>query len=83
MVWHYNAFLSYEVKPAEETRNLLDEVTANNTQVDVNAFFLENGMPSGDETVEKSKLTESLYANAMALWEESEEHEKSVLDRRA
>ena len=83
MVWHYNAFLSYDVKPAEEKRPMLDQETANNTQVEVNAFFLENGMPAGDASVEKSKLTESLYANALAMWEEPEEEEKAVLDRRA
>ena len=83
MVWHYNAFLTYDVKPAEETRVLLDEATANNTQVDVNAFFLENGKPTENDVIEKSKLTESLYANALALWDEPEEKEKVVLDRRA
>ena len=62
---------------------MLDEATANNTQVDVNAFFLENGKPCGDEAVEKSKLTESLYAIALALWEDQVADEKGVLDRRA
>jgi len=81
MVWHYNAFLSYDVKPVEEQRVWLDEDTANQTQVDVNAFFLQNGIPSEDEIVEQMKLAESLYANARVLWEEPVQ--VGSLDRRA
>ena len=82
MVWHYNAFLSYDVKPVEEKRVWLDADTANMTQVDVNAFFLQNGLPAEDEGVEQLKLAESLYANAKVLWREEEEKEVT-LDRRA
>ena len=82
MVWHYNAFLSYDVKPVEEERVWLDADTANMTQVDVNNFFLQNGMPIENENMEQVKLVESLYANAKVLWQE-EEKKEAVLDRRA
>ena len=83
MVWHYNAFLSYDVKPVEEKRVWLDAETANMTQVDVNAFFLQNGIPTEDESVEQVKLVESLYANAKTLWREKIEEKEVTLDRRA
>lgn len=83
MVWHYNAFLSYDVKPVEEKREWLDADTANMTQVDVNAFFLQNGMPTEDESVEQVKLVGSLYANAKVLWQEKENEREVTLDRRA
>ena len=82
MVWHYNAFLSYNTVPVEEERVWLDAETANLKQVDLNAYFLENGTPSEDSLVEQNKLVEGLYATALAFWEEKEEKEK-VLDRRA
>ena len=82
MVWHYNAFLSYDVKPVEEERVWLDADAANLTQVDVNAFFLQNGMPSENKKVEQIKLAESLYANAKVLWQEETKKEVS-LDQRA
>ena len=82
MVWHYNAFLSYEPEPVEEKRIWLDQETANLKQVDLLAYFLANGMPSEDAVIEQTKLTEGLYANALALWKEDPE-EKKVLDKRA
>ena len=81
MVWHYNAFLSYDVKPVEEERVWLDADTANMTQVDVNNFFLQNGMPTESENGEQVKLAESLYANAKILWRE-EGKKETALDRR-
>ena len=87
MVWHYNAFLSYEAKPVEEKRVWLDSETANMTQVDVNAYLLENAVPAVpilNEQSEQINLAESLYATALTLWEkENEEKEKKALDRRA
>ena len=56
MVWHYNAFLSYHVKPVEEERVWLDADTANMTQVDVNNFFLRNGMLIENENMEQLKI---------------------------
>ena len=82
MVWHYNAFLSYNKEPVEEKRVWLDPETANLKQVDLNAYFLENGTPSEDAAVEQNRLVEGLYATALNMWEEKEEKEK-VLDRRA
>ena len=82
MVWHYNAFLSYGPEPVEEKRVWLDEETANLKQVELNAYFLENGTPSEDVAVEQNRLVEGLYASALAFWVEKEEKEK-VLDQRA
>ena len=82
MVWHYNAFLSYNTVPVEEERVWLDAETANLKQVDLNAYFLENGTPNEDTAVEQNRLVEGLYATALALWEEKEGKE-TVLDRRA
>ena len=83
MVWRYNAFLPYEVKPVEEEQVWLDTDTANMIQVDVNAFYLEHGMPEEVGTVEQMKLTESLYANAKELWQNNDEVKETLLDRRA
>ena len=82
VVWHYNAFLSYNVKPVEEKREWLDADAANMAQVDLNAFFLQNGMPTEDGSVEQLKLVESLYANAKNLWQENAEEKEGVLDRK-
>ena len=81
MVWHYNAFLAYSPQPVEEKRVWLDTETANLQQVDLNAYFLANGTPSEDASVEQVKLAEELYASALSLWEE--EKEEKVLDKRA
>ena len=83
LVWHYNAFLSYGVKPVEEKRVWLDNDIANETQVDVNVFLLQNGLPAEMETIEQLKLAESLYANAQMLWQENEDKKEKTLDRRA
>ena len=86
MVWHYNAFLSYEAKPVEEKRVWLDPETANMTQVDVNAYLLENAVPAVpvlNEQSEQINLAESLYATALTLWEDRSQEEKKALDRRA
>ena len=82
MVWHYNAFLSYGPKPVEEKRVWLDPETANLKQVDLNAYFLENGTPSEDVVIEQGRLVGGLYAMALSEWEEKKEQEK-ILDRRA
>ena len=82
MVWHYNAFLSYEPEPVEEKRVWLDQETANLKQVDLLAYFLANGTPAEDAVVEQNRLVEGLYATALAFWEEEEEKE-TKLDKRA
>ena len=82
MIWHYNAFLSYEPEPVEEKRVWLDQETANLKQVDLLAYFLANGTPAEDVVVEQNRLVEGLYATALSFWEEKEEKEK-VLDKRA
>ena len=83
VVWHYNAFLSHTVEPVEEERVWLDVDIANQTQVDVNAYLLHNGLQPESEYMEQLKLAESLYANACALWEEEAEGKETTLDRRA
>ena len=82
MVWHYNAFLSYDVEPVKEVVLLMDEETANLTQVECNAYLLEARVQKADEVFEQMRLTEQLYANALALWEEQREKETN-LDKRA
>ena len=82
MVWHYNAFLSYAVEPVKEELVWLDTETANLTQVDLNAYFLENGTPGEDAVFEQIKLADQLYANALAFWEDDDKKDQS-LDKRA
>ena len=84
MVWHYNAFLSYDVEPVEEVCVLLDAETANHAQVECNAYFLETRSQNVDVdgVFEQMKLTERLYANALALWEDDQEKDLT-LDKRA
>ena len=81
MVWHYNAFLSYGVEPVEEKRVWLDAETANLTQVDLNAYFLHQGVLCDDGVFEQIRLADQLYANAKELWED--ESKQNTLDRRA
>ena len=82
VVWRYHAYLTHDVEPVEEEREWLDTETANLKQVDLNAYFLVNGTPSQDGVFEQRKLTEQLYANAMACWEEPGEKD-NTLDKRA
>ena len=82
VVWRYNAYLTHDVEPVEEKREWLDAETANLKQVDLNAYFLVNGTPGQDEAFEQRKLTEQLYANALANWEEDGERD-NTLDKRA
>ena len=81
MVWHYNAFLSYEAEPVEEERVWLDPETANLKQVDLNAYVMTIRGKKEDPVVGRIKSAEFRYAAALAFM--NEEEEKAVsLDRR-
>lgn len=82
MVWHYNAFLSYDIEPVEEERVWLDAETAQQKQVDLNAYFIANGTPNDDRVFDQMKLAGQLYANAQVLWDDQEQKD-STLDKRA
>ena len=83
VVWHYNAFLSYDVKPVEEERVWLDADTANQTQVDVNSFLLQGGINYVSNALECSMHRGALFSNAQRYEKEEETEKESTLDCRA
>ena len=82
MVWHYNAFLSYEAEPVEEERVWLDADTANLQQVDLTAYLLAERSKKKDPVMDQIRSAEFRYSASSSVWEEEEE-KPVTMDRRA
>ena len=80
MAWRYNAFFSYDVEPVEEVCVRLDEEAVNHAQVEWNSYLIETRKQNIEEVFDQLRLTEQLYANALALWEEAEK--ENAIDKR-
>ncbi len=81
MVWHYNAFLSYEAEPVEEERVWLDADTANQTQVDLTAYLMAKRTSKMDPLAGRLRSAEFRYNAAHSYMEEDEEQKPATLDQ--
>lgn len=83
MVWHYNAFLSYEAEPVEEERVWLDADTANQTQVDLTAYLMAKRTTKMDPVMGQLRSAEFRYNAAHSFMDEEDSEKPVTLDQRA